>query len=81
MKKTLFLLLALAFTLAADAPKKHLLKPCECDKPIIFDETEMEKIFELKGKVYKVLKGDETNPSILYVLDPTTDKFVRMKQQ
>lgn len=81
MKKTLLLLTALTCILAAEIPKKHLHTPCECDKPIVFDETEMEKIFELKGKVYKVLKGDETNPAILYVLDPTTDKFVRIKQQ
>lgn len=59
----------------------HKHKPCICDKPVIFDDTPIEKIFEFQGKVYKVLKGDETNPSILYVLDPKTDKFIRIKQQ
>ena len=74
-------LLSLSLIAKENLPYTHKHKPCECDKPIIFDETEIEKIFELKGKVYKVLKGDETNPSILYVLDPKTDKFVRIKQQ
>lgn len=62
-------------------PYSHKHKPCICDKPVIFDDTPIEKIFEFKGKVYKVLKGDETNPSILYVLDPKTDKFIRIKQK
>lgn len=81
MRKILFLIMALSLSLSAEEMKKYPIKPCVCDKPIIFDETPMEKIFELKGKVYKVLKGDETNPAILYVLDPKTDKFVRIKQQ
>ena len=59
----------------------HKHKPCICDKPVIFDDTPIEKIFEFKGKIYKVLKGDETNPSILYVLDSKTDKFIRIKQK
>ena len=59
----------------------HKHKPCICDKPVIFDDTPIEKIFEFKGKIYKVLKGDDTNPSILYVLDPKTDKFIRIKQK
>lgn len=81
MKKTLILLLSITLSLATDATKRqHPTKPCECEKPIIFDETEMEKVFELKGRVYKVLKGDEINPTILFVLDPKTDKFVRIKQ-
>ncbi len=60
---------------------KHKHTHTDCEKPIIFDETELEKVFELKGKVYKVLKGDDTNPTILYVMDPKTKKFVRIKQQ
>jgi len=59
----------------------HRHKHADCDKPIIFDETEIEKIFELKGKVYKILKGDEVHPSLLYVLDPKTNKFIQIKQK
>jgi len=82
MIRILLLVSILGFSLFAKDKEAytHKHKPCICDKPIIFDETEMEKVFELKGKVYKVLKGDETNPTILYVLDPKTDKFVRIKQ-
>ena len=71
MIKTIFVLAFFAFSLEAkeSKPYTHKHKPCICDKPIIFYETELDKIFELKGRVYKVLKGDETNPSILYVLD------------
>ncbi len=82
--KTLLILLAV-ISMSAFAKDKeaysHKHKPCICDKPVIFDDTPIEKIFEFKGKVYKVLKGDETNPSILYVLDPKTDKFIRIKQK
>ncbi len=82
MIRTLFFISLISFSLFAKdtVTYTHKHKPCICDKPIIFDETEQEKIFELKGKVYKVLKGDETNPTILYVLDPKTDKFIRIKQ-
>ncbi len=83
MKKIVFILLMI--TLSVFAKEKHEYthkhKPCICDKPVIFDDTPIEKIFEFHGKVYKVLKGDETNPSILYVLDPKTDKFIRIKQK
>lgn len=82
--KTLIILLCIGtLPLFAKELREHHHKHthADCDKPIIFDETEMEKIFELRGQVYKVLKGDETNPSILYVMDPKTKKFVRIKQQ
>jgi len=83
MIKVLLLINVLSLSLLAKdmTPYTHKHKPCICDKPIIFDETAIEKVFELKGKVYKVLKGDETNPTILYVLDSKTKKFVRIKQQ
>ena len=87
MIKILFLFAALTLSSFAEHSKKeegaytHKHKPCICDKPIIFDETPIEKIFELKGKIYKILKGDDTNPSILYLLDAKTDKFTRIKQQ
>lgn len=87
MIKILFIALTFTFSLFSqqlkheEAAYTHKHKPCICDKPVVFDETPMEKIFELKGKIYKVLKGDDTNPSILYVLDTKTDKFVRIKQQ
>ncbi len=83
-KYTIMILTAILSTQSLSAREEteytHRHKPCICDKPIIFDETETEKLFELRGKVYKVLKGDDTNPSILYVLDPKTDKFIRIKQ-
>ncbi len=79
------LLVVILITMSASAKERteysHKHKPCICDKPVIFDDTPIEKIFEFQGKIYKVLKGDETNPSILYVLDPKTDKFVRIKQK
>lgn len=79
---TLLLLPSFAQQMKKDEPAyAHKHKPCICDKPVIFDETPMEKIFEFKGKVYKVLKGDDTEPSILYVLDRKTDKFIRIKQK
>jgi len=83
MIKVLLLINLLSLSLFAKdmKPYAHKHKPCICDKPIIFDETAIEKVFELKGKVYKILKGDETNPTILYVLDSKTKKFVRIKQQ
>lgn len=80
--KILLVALATAMPVCAKdtKPYTHKHKPCVCDKPVIFDETEIEKVFEFKGKIYKVLKGDDTNPTILYVLDTKTDKFVRIKQ-
>lgn len=83
MKKTILILLMLSLSMLAknNTEFTHKHKPCICDKPVIFDDTPIEKIFQFKGKIYKVVKGDETNPSILYVLDPKTDKFVRIKQQ
>ncbi len=79
------LLVVILITMSVSAKERteysHKHKPCICDKPVIFDDTPIEKIFEFQGKIYKVLKGDETNPSILYVLDPKTDKFVRIKQK
>ena len=81
--RTLILLVYLALSLYAKeaVEHKHNHKHVDCEKPIIFDETPIEKIFELKGRVYKVLKGDETNPSLLYVMDPKTNKFIRIKQK
>jgi len=83
MKTIVFILVMISLSAFAkdktDYTHKH--KPCICDKPVIFDDTPIEKIFEFKGEIYKVLKGDETNPSILYVLDPKTDKFIRIKQK
>ena len=83
MIKLLLAIALISISLIAkdEKPYTHKHKPCVCDKPVIFDDTPIEKIFEFKGKVYKVLKGDETNPSILYVLDPKTDKFIRIKQK
>ncbi len=83
MKNITLILLLLTLSLIADENRaySHKHKPCICDKPVIFDETALEKVFEFKGKIYKVLKGDETNPSILYVLDTKTDKFIRIKQK
>jgi len=83
MKTLLLILLLLTLSCLADEEKSysHKHKPCICDKPVIFDETSIEKVFEFKGKIYKVLKGDETNPTILYVLDTKTDKFLRIKQK
>ena len=83
MKKIVLILLMISLSaFAKDKPAyTHKHKPCICDKPVIFDDTPIEKIFEFKGDIYKVLKGDETNPSILYVLDPKTDKFIRIKQK
>ena len=83
MKHLLIILVIWVYSLYADQQKSytHKHKPCICDKPVIFDDTPIEKIFEFKGKIYKVLKGDDTNPSILYVLDPKTDKFIRIKQK
>ena len=83
MKNLIILLIMFSSIAYADQQKAytHKHKPCICNKPVIFDDTPIEKIFEFKGKIYKVLKGDETNPSILYVLDPTTDKFIRIKQK
>lgn len=85
--KTIFINTVLALVLTdvsvyakEEKPYTHRHEPCICDKPVIFDETELEKVFEFRGKVYKVLKGDDTNPTILYVLDPKTDKFIRIKQ-
>lgn len=81
--KTILILVCVLSSLFAKQPIEHKHKHihAECEKPIIFDDTPMEKIFELKGKVYKILKGDDTNPSILYVLDKKTDKFIRIKQK
>jgi len=83
MKNLLLVLALLSLSLIADEQKEysHKHKPCICDKPVIFDETSIEKIFEFKGKIYKVLKGDDVNPTILYVLDTKTDKFIRIKQK
>jgi len=82
MKTLIFLGLISSNLLAQEAVEhKHKHKHAECEKPIIFDETELEKIFELKGKVYKVLKGDEVHPSLLYVLDPKTNQFIKIKQK
>lgn len=83
MKKLLLLIAIISIAAFANEKREytHKHKPCICDKPVIFDDTPIEKIFEFQGKVYKVLKGDETNPSILYVLDPKTDKFIRIKQK
>ena len=83
MKFTVFCLAFVVSLLSADGDKaySHKHKPCICDKPVIFDETSMEKLFEFKGEIYKVLKGDETNPTILYKLDSATNKFIRIKQQ
>jgi hypothetical protein len=83
MKNILLVLLIINISLSADKERaySHKHKPCICDKPVIFDETSIEKVFEFKGKIYKVLKGDDTNPTILYVLDTKTDKFIRIKQK
>lgn len=80
--KVLLVLLTMGVSVQAKNEKSysHKHEPCICDKPVVFDETELEKVFEFKGKIYKVLKGDDTNPTILYVLDPKTDKFIRVKQ-
>jgi len=78
---TLLLLLSVSSFANEEQSYSHKHKPCVCDKPVIFDETSIEKVFEFKGKIYKVLKGDDTNPSILYVLDTKTDKFIRIKQK
>lgn len=74
-------LLSLSLFASKAVEHKHMHKHADCEKPIIFDETEIEKIFELKGKIYKVLKGDEVNPSLLYVLDSQTNKFIQIKQK
>jgi len=81
--KTLIILGLISLSLFAQKSVEHTHKHkhVDCEKPIVFDETELEKIFELKGKVYKVLKGDEVNPSLLYVLDPKTNKFIQIKQK
>ncbi|MDF1881240.1 hypothetical protein JHD50_07985 [Sulfurimonas sp. MAG313] len=81
--KTLILMSLMALSLFGEKTieHKHKHSHADCAKPIIFDETPLEKIFELKGKVYKVLKGDETNPSLLYVMDPKTNKFIQIKQK
>ncbi|MFC2073717.1 hypothetical protein ACFLR3_00555 [Campylobacterota bacterium] len=83
MRKTVLILLMIGLSVFAKDKLEytHKHKPCICDKPVIFDDTPIEKIFEFKGDIYKVLKGDETNPSILYVLDPKTDKFIQIKQK
>jgi len=83
MKPLIFIFLLFSISLYADESHEysHKHKPCICDKPVIFDDTPIEKIFEYKGKIYKVLKGDDTNPSILYVLDTKIDKFIRIKQK
>ncbi|PHR58853.1 MAG: hypothetical protein COA44_01535 [Arcobacter sp.] len=80
--KTLIILALLSLGLYAEKEiqHKHMHKHLECDKPIIFDETEIEKIFELKGKIYKILKGDDVQSSLLYVLDTRTNKFKLIKQ-
>ena len=78
---TLLSLMALSVFAEKTIEHKHKHVHAQCEKPIIFDETEIEKIFELKGKVYKILKGDEVNPSLLYVLDPRTNKFIQIKQK
>ena len=81
--KTLILISLMALSLFAEKTIEHKHKHVhkECDKPIILDETPMEKIFELKGKIYKVLKGDDVNPTLLYVMDPRTNKFIQIKQK
>jgi hypothetical protein len=38
-------------------------------KLIIFHENKQEKIFFFEGKVYKVLKGNDRQESILFILD------------
>jgi hemolysin-activating ACP:hemolysin acyltransferase len=78
-----FMSVMLTPVLYADQVKAytHHHKPCICDKPVIFDETSMEKLFEYKGEIFKVLKGDDTNPTILYKLDTKTNMFIRIKQQ
>jgi len=83
MKSLLLILTFLSVSLLADEQNEysHKHKPCICDKPVVFDETSIEKVFEFKGKIYKILKGDDTNPTILYVLDTKTDKFIRIKQK
>jgi len=82
MKKVILIsLMALSvFAKEESITHKHTHTHTQCDKPIILDETELDKIFELKGKIYKVLKGDEVNPSLLYVMDPRTNKFKLIKQ-
>jgi len=81
--KILIVISLLALSLCAQERIEHKHKHVHeaCDKPIILDENELEKIFELKGKIYKILKGDELNPSLLYVMDPKTNKFVLIKQK
>jgi len=81
--KTLILLSLMALSLYAEKAIEHKHKHVHagCEKPIIIDETELEKIFELKGKIYKVLKGDEVHPTLLYVMDPRTNKFIQIKQK
>ena len=81
--KIVILIAMLSLSLMAEKTIEHKHKHVhkECDKPIILDETSMEKIFELKGKIYKVLKGDEVNPTLLYVMDPRTNKFIQIKQK
>lgn len=80
--KTLILISLMALSLFAEKKTEHKHKHvhAECEKPIIFDETEIEKIFELKGKIYKILKGDDVQSSLLYVLDTRTNKFKLIKQ-
>jgi len=81
--KTLILLSLLALSVYAEKAIEHKHKHThsECEKPIILDETPLEKIFELKGKIYKVLKGDDVNPTLLYVMNPKTNKFIQIKQK
>lgn len=80
MKYIMMVFLLITLSQAEEKAFTHQHKPCICDKPVIFDDTPIEKIFEYRGKIYKVLKGDDTNPSILYVLDAKTDKFIQIKQ-
>ena len=81
--KTLILLGLLSLVLFAKEglEHKHTHKHTECEKPIVIAETQMEKIFELKGKIYKILKGDEMNPTLLYIHDTDTNKCIQIKQK
>ncbi|HIO70548.1 MAG TPA: hypothetical protein EYG60_01305 [Campylobacterales bacterium] len=51
---------------------------CSCPKIEVLFENQYEKLFEFKGKIYRILKGNERKDSILMILDEKSNKYIKI---
>ncbi len=51
---------------------------CSCPKIEVLFENQYEKLFEFKGRIYRILKGNDRKNSILMILDEKSKKYIRI---